>query len=153
MESLLEGLAATTPAQWMRFSRWGYAAVNTAHVLGISLLVGAIIPLDLRLLGVWRTVAIEPLAKVLVPMAAGGLGLAIIAGSLLFLADPLDYARLTLFLFKIGLISAATLHALSFHLGKGFSADAARLKLHGAFSLLAWLSVLVLGRFLAFAGD
>ena len=153
MESLLEGIAATPLAQWMRFSRWGYAAVNTAHVLGISLLVGAIVPLNLKLLGAWRGAALEPLSKVLVPTAVCGLTLAAITGSLLFLADPLDYAGLPIFLLKIGLIAAATLHALSFHVGNGFSASAARQKFAGGFSLGAWISVLVLGRFIAFAGN
>lgn len=153
MDNLLEILAATAPAQWMRFSRWGYAIVNTFHVLGIALLVGAIVPLDLKLLGAWRTTALEPLARVLVPAAAGGLLLAMTTGTLLFLADPLDYAGLKIFLIKISLITAATVHALSFHLGKGFKANPARLKLAGGFSLIAWLSVLILGRFIAFAGD
>jgi hypothetical protein len=153
VESLLEGLAATSLAQWMSFSRWGYAIVNTTHVLGIALLVGAIVPLDLKLLGAWRGSAIGPLAKILVPMAVGGLTLAIVTGSLLFLADPLEYAGSRIFIIKIALIAAATLHALSFHLGKGYSVSAARLKIAGGCSLTAWLSVLVLGRFIAFAGD
>ncbi|HEX2479362.1 MAG TPA: hypothetical protein VHK45_08790, partial [Geminicoccaceae bacterium] len=63
MESVLDALVASAPAQWLRFSRWGYAAVNTTHVLGIALLVGAILPLDLRLLGLWRSVTLEPLAR------------------------------------------------------------------------------------------
>ncbi len=119
----------------------------------IALLVGAIIPLDLKLLGIWRTVPMEPLTRILVPMAAGGLTLAIITGSLLFLAGPQDYAGLPLFLIKIGLITTATLHALSFHWKRGFSASAIQLKIAGGCSLTLWLSVLILGRFLAFAGD
>jgi hypothetical protein len=153
LENLLELLAATAPAQWMRFSRWGYAAVNTAHVLGIALLVGAIVPLDLKLLGAWRHVAIEPLARVLVPAAASGLTLAITTGCLLFLADPPDYAGRQIFLIKISLITAATLHALSLQLGAGIRASSVRLKFAGGFSLVAWLSVLLLGRLLAFTGD
>lgn len=153
MEGLLEALANTPPAQWMRFSRWGYAAVNTGHVLGIALLVGAIVPLNLRLLGAWRSLAIEPLARVLVPAAATGLALAAVTGSLLFLADPVDYAGLKLFVIKIGLVTAGTLHALSFQLGTGFNIARLRLKLAGGFSLAAWLSALVLGRMIAFSGD
>ena len=64
MESLLDGLAATPLSEWMRFSRWGYAWVNTGHVLGIALLVGSIIPMDLKLLGAWRKVPLEPLTKI-----------------------------------------------------------------------------------------
>lgn len=137
----------------MRFSRWGYAVVNTGHVFGIALLVGAILPLDLKLLGAWPGVAVEPLARVLAPAAATGLALAIITGSLLFLADPLDYAALRLFLIKISLVTAGTLHALGFQFGIGLQATPARLKITGGCSLVTWLSVLVLGRMIAFAGD
>ena len=150
MEELLDALAGTALAQEMRFSRWGYALVNTGHVLGIALLVGAILPLDLRLLGVWPKLAIEPLARVLVPVAATGLALAMVTGSLLFLADPLDYAGRRLFLIKISLVLAGTLHALFFQLGNGLQANRARLQVAGGFSLIAWLSALVLGRLIAF---
>lgn len=153
LANALEILANTPIAQWMRFSRWGYAVVNTGHVFAIALLVGAILPLDLKLLGAWRSVAIEPLARVLVPVAACGLGLAIITGTLLFLADPQDYASLSIFLLKMSLITAGTLHALSVQLLTGFNTSTVRLKLIGGFSLLIWLSVLILGRFIAFVGD
>ncbi len=153
MESLLEGLAATPLAQWIRYSRWGYAIVNTAHVFGVALLVGASVPLNLRLLGVWRGVKQEPLARILAPMAACGLALAIITGSLLFLTDPLGYVGLNLFLIKIGLVFAATIHALTFYFGKGFSTNPIRLKLVGGLSLVVWLCVLVMGRFIAFVDN
>ena len=84
MVGLLAGLAASAVAQHLRSARWEYAAANTAHVLGIALLVGAILPLDLRLLGVWRSVPHQDLARVLVPVAAAGLALAATAGILLF---------------------------------------------------------------------
>ena len=36
----LEGLAL---AEWLRYSRWGYAAINATHILGLALLVGSIV--------------------------------------------------------------------------------------------------------------
>ena len=81
MEALLAGLEATTVAQTLRTSRWLYAATNTAHIFGIALLVGAIVPLDLRLLGWWPDVPRQKLVRVLVPVAATGLALAVVAGS------------------------------------------------------------------------
>ena len=149
----LETLATAELAQWMRFSRWGYAAVNTGHVLGIALLVGAILPLNLKLLGAWPRAAIKPLAQVLVPIAAAGLILAISTGFLLFLADPLDYVELPLFLTKLSLVMLGTLHALLFQVWVGFAASPLRLKLAGGISLITWLSVLVMGRFIAFVSD
>ena len=57
VDAVLAAVEASGLATALRFSRgWGYAAVNTAHVLGVALLVGAAVPLALRLLGLWRGV-------------------------------------------------------------------------------------------------
>jgi hypothetical protein len=154
VDAVLDALVASAPAQWLRFSRWGYAAVNTTHVFGIALLVGAILPLDLRLLGVWRSVALEPLARVLVPVAATGLLLAITTGVFLFITRANEYAALNLFLLKVTLIAAGAVHALSLQLGPGLAhASRARLRAAGAASLSIWVAALICGRLLAFVGD
>jgi hypothetical protein len=154
VEAVLDALVASAPAQWLRFSRWGYATVNTTHVFGIALLVGAILPLDLRLLGVWRSVPLEPLARVLVPVAATGLLLAATTGAFLFITRAPEYAALDLFLVKVALIAAGAVHALSLHLGSRLqNALPARLRAAGAASLSLWLAALVCGRLLAFVDD
>ncbi|WP_163558943.1 hypothetical protein [Halomonas sp. NO4] len=151
MEALLPWLAGTPPAEWMRLSRWGYAAVNTLHVLGIALLVGAITALDLRLLGWRRRLPLVPLARLLQPVAIGGLCLALGAGLLLFLADPSGYAAMPLFWLKLSLISLAIANALALSLGAGLAhATPGRLAAAGGVSLGLWLAVVVCGRLLAF---
>ena len=154
MDAVVEALGGSALAQWLRFSRWGYAAVNTTHVLGIALLVGAILPLDLRLIGVWRSVPLEPLARVLVPVAATGLVLAMSTGALLFITRATEYAALNLFFVKLALIATGAIHALSLHRGPGLlNASPTRLRITGATSLSLWLSALVCGRLLAFIAD
>ncbi|AMC99151.1 hypothetical protein [Halomonas chromatireducens] len=151
MEELLTRLAATPLAEWMRLSRWGYAAVNTLHVLGIGLMIGAIAALDLRLMGWRRDLPLSALARLLQPVAIGGLLLAIAMGGMLFLADPTGYAGMPLFQLKLGLIGLAIANALLLNLGPGLAkATALRLRISGALSLGLWLSALVAGRFLAF---
>lgn len=154
MDAVLDALVGSAPAQWLRFSRWGYAAINTTHVFGIALLVGAILPLDLRLIGFWRSVALEPLARVLVPVAATGLLLAMATGAFLFITRAPEYAAIDLFLVKLALIATGGIHALSLHLGPGLrNASRARLRAAGATSLSIWLAALVCGRLLAFVDD
>jgi len=154
LDAVLEALGGSGVAQWLRFSRWSYAAVNTTHVLGIALLVGAILPLDLRLLGVWRAVPLEALARTLVPVAAIGLLLAMTTGGLLFVTRATEYAALDLFLVKLALIAAGAVHALSLHLGSGLvSASRTQRRVAGATSLSIWLAALVCGRLLAFVAD
>jgi hypothetical protein len=72
--------------------RWTYASVNAAHIVGIALLFGAIVPLDLRLMGWRRTVPIGTMARVLLPVAIAGLA-ALVAGLALFLSAPPNMPR------------------------------------------------------------
>ncbi|SDF93613.1 hypothetical protein [Thalassobaculum litoreum] len=155
MEGLLTGLASSDLATALRFSRWSYAAVNTGHVLGIALLVGGILPLDLRMLGLWPRVEAAALIRVLIPMATAGLVLAGLSGVLLFAVRPLDYAANPAFLAKIGLVSVGAASALCAHwlwgrrLERASASAKARL---GAVSMLCWVGALVAGRMIAFTG-
>lgn len=144
----LEGLAL---AEWLRYSRWGYAAVNAAHILGISLLVGAVVTLDLRLLGLWRSIELGPLYRVLSSVAATGLIVAIASGLLLFSVRATEYALLELFYLKLALIAAGAGLAAAMHFGLDIKhSSRERQRLAGALSLLIWPAVLVCGRLLAF---
>lgn len=156
MDSLFTVLASSELAAALRVSRWGYAGVNAAHVLGVAVLVGGILPLDLRLLGLWPRVEATALIRVLVPMAAAGLVLAVVTGTLLFIVRPADYAGNGAFLAKIALVSVGVLSALSSHLLAGWRlerASAAALRRVGAVSMACWIGALIAGRMIAFTGD
>lgn len=144
----IEGLAL---AEWLRFSRWGYAALNATHILGIALLVGAVATLDLRFIGVWKSVAIADLYRVLSSVAASGLAIAVVSGFLLFSVRATEYILIELFFLKLLLILMAAVVAAVVHL----QIDVEKLSQQkrrwlGGFSLILWLSVLVCGRLLAF---
>src|SRR5512145_1609747 len=81
----LADLEATALAQALRDSVWTYPLVNAGHILGVALLVGSIVPLDLRLLGAWRSVPLAPLWEILTRTAGAGLVLAMVFGVLLFI--------------------------------------------------------------------
>lgn len=156
MEALLAGLEGTAVAQTLRASRWLYAAVNAAHILGIALLLGAIVPLNLRLLGRWPDVPREQLVRVLVPVAAAGLALAVLAGALLFAVRAREYAGVGFLQAKLALVLLGTLAALALHWRHGFLLETAgdtRLTAHAILSLLCWPAALVCGRMIAFAGN
>lgn len=154
-EWIFAAIEASEVARMMRFSRWAYAFVNTGHVLGIALLVGGIVPLDLRLLGLWRDTALAPLARILTRTAAAGLALALATGLLLFSARPVEYAALSVFQAKLLLVLLGTGSALAIHAAFGAQLAKApeRLKrLAGVVSLISWIGALVAGRMIAFLG-
>ncbi|WP_300376414.1 DUF2214 domain-containing protein [Henriciella sp.] len=154
MNELFELISQASFAEYLRDARWGYAAVNTAHVLGISLLVGTITALDLRLIGVWKDVPLAPLTRILPQVAMAGLALAVLTGFLLFSIRPADYAANAAFRVKIILVCIGTLVALCAHgLGVLHRGSAGAQKALGAMSLGCWVSALICGRLIAFTGD
>jgi hypothetical protein len=156
MEAFLAGIEATAPAEYLRVARWGYAVVSGAHVLGIALLVGAVLPLDLRLLGFWPATSRETLLRVLVPMAVTGLVLAVPTGLLLFSVRAQEYALVGFFQAKLALIFVGIVSALMIHRSHGLTlehASRARHRLHAVMSMGCWLGALACGRMIAFAID
>ena len=145
------GLAMT-----LRGSRYGYALVNTGHVLGIALLVGAMVPLDLRLMGVWPRTARAALLRVLLPVAMAGMMLALVTGALLFTVRASEYAAVGALQAKLVLVLIAIGSALALHLKHGpwlESASRSRLAAAGAVSACCWTGALVLGRMIAFSAS
>lgn len=156
MTEVLAALESTPLAEALRVSRWGYAAVNGAHILGIALLVGAIVPLNLRMLGFWGGVSRPALTRVLVPVAAAGLALAVAMGLILFSIRAREYAGVGFLQIKLTLVAVGVLSALALHRAHGFTLESAsetRLAGHAALSLACWLGALACGRLIAFAGE
>jgi len=156
---VLTTLQNLEPVAALRASRWIYPLVNAAHITGIALLFGAILPLDLRLLGVWREVPLYHLVRVLVPAAMVGLALAAVTGLLLFSVSATKYAALPLFWVKLAFIATAVANALLLRRTTDWtlsqvpevSADpTVRLKIAALLSLILWLAVILCGRFLAY---
>lgn len=156
MDTILVALEGTAVAEYLRMSRWGYAAVSGAHVLGIALLVGAIIPLDLRLLGAWSGESRPGLVRILVPVAAAGLVLAALTGLMLFSVRAREYSGIGFLQAKLVLIGVGAASAVMLHSAHGFllkDASRGRLAGHAILSMICWLGALACGRLIAFAGN
>ncbi len=156
MEALFAALEGTALAQLLRSSRWGYAALNATHIFGVALLIGSVVPLNLRLLGIWHAVSREAVVRVLAPVAATGLGLALLTGPLLFSVRAREYSGVEFLQLKLAFIAVGVLSALALCRTHGFllrDAPRARLAGHALLSTVCWLGALVCGRLIAFAGD
>lgn len=141
----------------LKASRWVYPVVNAVHIMGLATLFGAIVALDLRLLGVARGVPVRPLAVQLPRVAASGLALAVLTGLLLFTVKPLDYIGDRAFLLKVTLVFFGTVHAAVVHtsaawrgLLQGPGTPSRGLKASALLSLSIWIAAILAGRFIAF---
>jgi hypothetical protein len=159
LDTLAQALQAAPWARELAGSIWVYPLVNTAHIVGIALLFGAIVPLDLRLLGCWRSVALQPLRRVLLPMAMGGFALAASSGALLFATRATEYLAQPLFVAKLGLILAALMNAAWLRATPGRRDDNGaranvgtpiRWKAAGLLSMTLWLAVITAGRLIGY---
>ena len=151
-------LEASALGQAMRASRWLYPGVEIAHVVGIALLFGSIAILDLRLLGLSRSVSVRRLARRVLPWTAASLLLIVPSGLLLFIAHAGDLIASPLFAAKICLIlaagaNAAVLHAGAFRSAASWDANGApplAARAAGALSLALWIAVISCGLRLAY---
>ena len=159
MGEWLTELEATALAKALRNSVWSYPLVNAGHILGVALLVGGMVPLDLRLLGAWRSVPLMPLWRVLTRTAGAGLALAVICGSLLFITRATEYAASGLFIAKMVVVAIGATNALAVRLvrlDKRLRLAPATenlpvwFRLVGGVSLLAWVAALSLGRLVGY---
>jgi hypothetical protein len=149
----LEGSAMST---WVREAPtiWAFATILTLHTFGMGVLVGASAVLDLRLLGVGRTIPLAPL-RTLFPVMWAGFWLNLVTGSVLFAADA--SARGTQWLFFVKLLFVATgvttMILIKRHV---YNANAdpvvvsSTTKGLAALSLLVWVAAVTAGRLLAY---
>ena len=158
LAELLAEVQASGLASTLRQSHWVYPIVNTGHIVGIALLFGAIVPLDLRLIGFWPRIPVGLMARTLLPIALTGMLLAFLTGSLLFSVQATKYAGITLFRIKLLLFLAAVANALLLrgtmawlvHQGPELSGTSPRLQLAGALSIGFWLATIFAGRMIGY---
>jgi hypothetical protein len=136
---------------------WVFPMGEILHFFGLCLLMGAILVVDLRLLGFARRVPLTA-AVSLIPAAIWGLAINLASGIIFLCAHPENYWPSFAFRMKMLAILIGGANALWFKwaeaprlAGLADEADVdARAKFVAALSLTIWIVVIVLGRFLPF---
>ncbi len=146
LNALLETLELIPFLGALRTARVPYALLNTAHILCLGSLLGAILSFDL---GIWRVPGFrwaETVARPLRNLAIGAFVGAAITGFLLFAVQPREYVGNAAFLAKLALILLAGLNALIFAYVESVSAR----RICALISIVVWLAIVTAGRFIAF---
>ncbi|MDH0358219.1 hypothetical protein [Aeromonas caviae] len=151
---MLEFLQALPLADLIRRSTWAFPAIEVVHLVGIALLFGTIIVVDLALLGVLRAPSLKEAIPSLLTVTKTGAVLVAISGALLFISDPLELWNNPAFRLKIIAIAIAILNALLFqsYLAEKQKTGAGSVlrKVSIGSSLVLWSGILVLGRAIAY---
>jgi len=138
-----------TPAAWI--------VGETLHFVGLSMIIGVLLLINLRTLGVIRTVPFGALDRLL-PWAVIGFGINAITGMLFFAAAYGQYVKGYAWYCKLGFIVAAGFNTLYFFFDKGWATEpgipARPLSRVVAFSaLFFWVGVMYWGSMLPFLGS
>lgn len=129
---------------------WAYPMLEVAHLLGVALLLGNLILLELRVWGWGQALPIEPLAKLSLGLAAVGFGLAGISGLLMFGTQAGELLANRVFTAKMVLIMLAGCNAGWFHARRSLQLQDRTARVLMLQSTVLWLLVLTCGRWIGY---
>jgi len=138
---------------------WSYGTINLVHIIGIALLFGSIVLLDLRLLGAWRHVPLAAISGPTTFMARIGFALAATSGIFMLSVNAAEYTGNPFLLVKFPAIGLALLNVLLVHRSDAWKAhrhrelmprERRRLAFGAALSLTFWLTAIFGGRMLGY---
>ena len=150
-------LTAASVAATVNERIWLWPAMETLHFIGLWLLFGVIVLINVRLLGMLTHTPYAALHRLL-PWAALGLGLNTITGMSFAIANPGQYASAA-FYWKIALLVLAGINLIYLTVFDGpwevKAGDRApvRVKAMAASAIVLWIGVMYFGRMLPFLGD
>ena len=140
-------------------SLWMYPLVNSTHVLSVTLFVGLLMMVDLRMLGfAFRETPVSTLTSRLLPWSVAGFVVMAISGVLLFYAIPVRTTHSVWFRAKVALLIVGGVNAWFFHRRvsrdrdrwDGLPKPPAGVRVTAAISLCTWAAVIVMGRMIAY---
>ena len=140
-------------------SVWLFPTVETIHVMAIATVVGSIVMVDLRLLGVSsRNSSVLTLSAEILPVTWIAFLIAALAGTAMFVSKAHTYFHNSMFQLKFVCMFLAGVNMLAFHLGayrKVLEWDSKLppplpARLAGVLSLMLWIGVVAFGRWVGF---
>jgi len=156
--ALLQELEHTPLAVTIAQSAWAFPIIETVHVIALTLTIGTVLILDLRLLGLASLR--QPYAAVrreVQPWTWAAFGVAAVSGSLMFISQASEYFENTAFRIKLGLLALAGLNMLTFELiirrrAAAFEKGSTRWpgRIAALLSLAFWISIVFFGRRIGF---
>jgi hypothetical protein len=154
---VIEWIASSSLSHLISQSTWAFAVIESIHLLALSVIGGAVLIVDLRLLGFGlRTRPMEEVARDAQPWFVGSWTVMIVTGLLLFVSEPQKLYYSTPFAVKmvclvLGTIFAFTVRRKVTLAGEG-RVSPIWMKLVALVSLTLWFGVGAGGRWIGFSG-
>jgi uncharacterized membrane protein len=152
-----EFLKTSTIANFITEKVWGWPALEALHFVGLSLMFGVIVVVDLRILGMMKRVDYAAMHRLL-PWGVLGFGINLVSGMLFFITQPEQYIENIALQWKVVLIVLGGINVLYFtifdhawSLEPGEDAPLSG-KVMAVFTIAVWIGVIYLGRMMPFIG-
>ena len=129
---------------------WLYPALEVVHIIGIALLVGSLVLVELRIWGRGGELPLAPLARFGLRLTLVGFGIAAVSGTTMFLSQPNELLGNAPFLIKMALLLCAGINAAAFHWRGGVARDDGVGRAQTLASLGLWLAIIICGRSIAY---
>lgn len=141
-----------TPAAWVDLAAhpWAYPALEIVHIVGIGLLLGNLVLVELRVWGFGASLPLPALARLALRVSLLGFCLAAASGLVMFSSQPDELLANRSFLVKMSLLALAGINAAVFHVRGGLVKLDGTARAQTALSLGLWLGVIICGRWIAY---
>jgi hypothetical protein len=156
MPAFLQTLQNSAFSAWVvgSDSIWAYPMILTMHTVGLAIVVGAAVIIDLRLLGVGPGIPLEEIDRVF-PLFWIGFFINLVSGVVLFVSEATDKATQPVFLIKLllvisGVVVTSRLRRLAFADRPAPAQPPSRARTLAVTSLVLWAGAIVAGRLMAY---
>jgi len=129
---------------------WAYPVLEAVHVLGIALLLGNLVALEMRVFGRAAAIPVQPMARLALTIALTGFAVAATTGLLMFATRPGELLANSYFVSKMGLLVAAGCNALWFHARGSLRRLDTLARAQMLLSTGIWVAVVFCGRWIAY---
>lgn len=134
----------------IQLSPWAYPALEIVHIVGVALLLGNLVLLELRVFGRGKALPIGDLSRLGLTLVAIGFGLAALSGTIMFATQPNELLANRAFTLKLVLLMLAGTNAVIFHSRKSLEKLDTTAKVLMLVSTSIWLGVIACGRWIAY---
>ena len=129
---------------------WAYPMLEVVHLIGVALILGNLVLLEMRVFGWASTLPIEPLARLSLGLVGVGFGLAVLTGLLMFGTQPGELLANRVFTAKMALIMLAGCNAGWFHARRSLQLQDTTARVSMLLSSVIWVLVITCGRWIAY---
>lgn len=153
-------LASTPPSVFIQeHNAWAIPAIQSVHIVGIGLVMGSVLMIDLRILGLaWTDQTLGQTTSRFGPWLTGSLWLLLVTGLLMVVGEPVRELVTFSFWLKMALVAVGTVVAVAFQRTlrreerrwDDGASHGGSIKTLAVVTFLVWIAVIFLGRLIAY---